>query len=157
MGFDLEKAAAGLSEFKGLRQKLIRVPGKYTIIDDTYNASPDSMKASLDVLEDLETTGKKIAVLGDMFELGENAEQYHYEVGKYVATKKIDELVVVGDLAQHIMQGVQDSNSDINCYSFKDNGEVALYLLSVMQPEDIVLIKGSNGMHLDEVVNNMLG
>ena len=157
MGLDLEKAAAGLSEFKGLRQKLIRVPGKYTIIDDTYNASPDSMKASLDVLEDLETTGKKIAVLGDMFELGENAEQYHYEVGKYVATKKLDELVVVGDLAQHIMQGVKDSNSDINCYSFKDNGEVALYLLSVMQPEDIVLIKGSNGMHLDEVVNNMLG
>ena len=52
-------------------------------------------------LEDLETTGKKIAVLGDMFELGENAEQYHYEVGKYVATKKIDELVdaVVGELA----------------------------------------------------------
>ena len=71
--------------------------------------------------------------------------------------RKIDELVVVGDLAQHIMQGVKDSNSDINCYSFKDNGEVALYLLSVMQPEDIVLIKGSNGMHLDEVVNNMLG
>ena len=74
-----------------------------------------------------------------------------------MATKKIDELVVVGDLAQHIMQGVKDSNSDINSYSFKDNGEVALYLLSVMQPEDIVLIKGSNGMHLDEVVNNMLG
>lgn len=157
MGLDLVNAAAGLAKFEGLRQKLIRVPGKYTIIDDTYNASPDSMRASLNVLEEMETEGKKIAVLGDMFELGEHAADYHYELGKYVATKKIDELVVIGDLAQNIMRGVKDSQSDIACYSFKDNGEVALYLLSVMRADDVVLIKGSNGMHLNEVVSNLLG
>lgn len=157
LGLDLEKAAAQFANFSGLRQNLIRVPGKYTIIDDTYNASPDSMKASLNVLEELETEGKKIAVLGDMLELGEKAEDYHYELGKFVATKKIDELVVIGDLAQYIMQGVKDSESDIACYTFKDNGEIALYLLSVMRAEDIVLMKASNSMKLEEVVNNMLG
>lgn len=157
LGQDLEKAAKGFLEFAGLRQKIITVPGKYTIIDDTYNASPDSMKASIDVLAGLETEGKKIAVLGDMFELGENSEKYHYEVGKYLSEKKIDELAVVGELSQHIMRAVKESDSNIACYPFKDNGEVALYLMSVMNPEDIVLIKGSNGMKMNEIVNNLLG
>ena len=115
------------------------------------------MKASIDVLSELPGNGKKIAVFGDMFELGENSEMYHYEVGKYMADKDIDELIVVGELSANIVRAVKDAKSDIHCYSFKDNGEVALYLMSVMEPEDIVLIKGSNGMHLNEIVSNMLG
>lgn len=157
LGYDVEKAAASFAGFKGLRQKLYRVPDKYTIIDDTYNASPDSMKASIDVLSEMESNGKKIIVLGDMFELGKNSRQYHAEVGEYLADKNIDELVVVGELSQYIMKAVVDAESKIKCYSFKDNGEVALYLLSVMKPEDIVLIKGSNGMHLNEIVSNIMG
>lgn len=157
MGLDVEKAAAAYADFKGIRQKLYMVPGKYTIIDDSYNASPDSMKASINVLADMDNKGKKIAVLGDMFELGENSIEYHLEVGRHLATKKIDELVVVGELSQYIKQAVEESDSSIRCYSFKDNGEVALYLLSVMNEDDIVLIKGSNGMHLNEIVNNMMG
>ncbi len=157
MGYDLTKAAKGFEGFQGLRQKLINIPGKYTIIDDTYNASPDSMKASINVLSELETEGKKIAVLGDMFELGEKSEEYHYEVGRFLADKDIDELVAVGELSTHIVRGLKDSESNIDCYTFNDNGEVYLYLLSIMQPDDIVLIKGSNGMHLNEIVNNMRG
>lgn len=157
MGYDIAQAAKGFEDFKGLRQKIITIPDKYTIIDDTYNASPDSMKASIDVLAELNTEGRKIAVLGDMFELGDRSEEYHYEVGKFLAGKDIDELVVVGELSQHIMQAVKDSESDIACYSFKDNGEVSLYLLSIMQPNDVALIKGSNGMHLNEIVSNMVG
>lgn len=157
LGYNLEKAAKGFESFDGVRQKLITVPGKYTIIDDTYNASPDSMKASIDVLSELETNGRKIAVLGDMFELGENSEKYHYDVGKYLADKHIDELAIVGELSQHIMKAVQDSESKIACYPFNDNGEVALYLMSVMKPEDVVLIKGSNGMNMNEIVKNLLG
>lgn len=157
LGLDIQKAVEGYKDFKGLRQKLISIPGKYTLIDDTYNASPDSMMASIDVLADLDTEGKKIAVLGDMFELGENSEQFHYEVGKHLATKNIDELVVVGELSQQFVKAVQDSGSQIKCYSFKDNGEVALYLMSVMNPEDIALIKASNGMNLKEIVENMQG
>lgn len=157
MGYDVREAAQGFEDFKGLRQRLISIPGKYTIIDDTYNASPDSMKASINVLAELPCKGKKIAVLGDMHELGVDSEEYHYEVGRYAADKAIDELVVIGELSQNIMRAVQESESGIKCYTFKDNGEVALYLLSVMGPDDIVLIKGSNSMRLNEIVNNMLG
>ena len=89
--------------------------------------------------------------------MGENSEEFHYEVGKYLATKNIDELVVVGELSQQYVKAVQDSESQIKCYSFKDNGEVALYLMSVMNPEDIALIKASNGMNLKEIVENMQG
>ena len=159
LGMDVRIAAKQFETFKGLRQKLLHIPNKYTIIDDTYNASPDSMKASIDVLAsfDVPEGGRKLAVLGDMFELGENSENYHYEIGEYLADKHIDDLIVVGELSQHIADAVEAKGADINCYRFKDNGEVALYLLSVMKPEDIVLIKGSNGMHLDEIVSNMLG
>lgn len=157
LGYDVEKAAQGFVHFQGLRQRLITIPGKYTIIDDSYNASPDSMKASIDVLAELPCDGKRIAVFGDMFELGDESEKYHYEVGRYLSDKPIDELVVVGEMAQHIVRGVQDADSDIKCYSFKDNGEVTLFLLSVMGTDDIALIKGSNGMHLNEVVSNMMG
>lgn len=159
MKLDVKKAAKQFESFQGLRLKLLHIPGKYTIIDDTYNASPDSMKASIDVLDEIEVSneGRKLAVLGDMFELGENSVKYHTEVGEHLAGKNIDDLIVVGELSQHIADAVEASDSDIKCYRFKDNGEVALYLLSVMQPDDIVLIKGSNGMHLDEIVSNMLG
>ncbi len=157
MGLDLQKAAKQYKEFKGLRQKIINIPGKYTIIDDTYNASPDSMKASIDVLNDYVTEGKKIAVLGDMFELGTDSEKFHYEVGKYLADKSVDELVVVGELSGNYVKAVEESESHIKCYSFKDNGEVTLYLMSVMNAEDVVLIKGSNGMHMYEIVSNMQG
>lgn len=157
LGLDVEKAAEEYKTFNGLRQRLINIPGKYTIIDDTYNASPDSMKASIDVLSDIKTEGKKIAVLGDMFELGVNSEQFHYDVGKHLAGKDIDELVVVGELSQNYVKAVEDANSSVKCYSFKDNGEVTLYLMSVMNSEDIALIKGSNGMNLKEIVSNMQG
>lgn len=157
MGYDVKKAAAGFEKFHGMRQKLINIPGKYTIIDDTYNASPDSVRAAVDVLDELDSAGRKIAVFGDMFELGDDSEQYHYEIGKYMADKNINELVVVGELAQNIVRGVQDAGSGISCYSFKDNGEVALYLMSVMSPDDVALIKGSNGMHLNEIVSNLMG
>lgn len=157
MGMDLAKVAAGFDDFSGMRQKVIDISGKYTIIDDTYNASPDSMKASINVLAEMECTGKRIAVLGDMFELGDNSEKYHYEVGTYLATKNIDELVVIGELSQNILQGVQDAGSSIKCNSLKDNGEASLFLLSVMTPGDVVLIKGSNGMKMDQIVSNILG
>lgn len=157
LGLDLNKAAKSFDDFKGIRQVIIDIPDKYTIIDDTYNASPDSMKASLNVLSELETDGRKIAVLGDMFELGARSEEYHYQVGTFLADKDIDELVVVGELSQNIVRAVMDRESKIKCYSFRDNGEVTLYLLSVMRPGDVVLIKGSNGMNLKEIVSNMQG
>ena len=104
MGLNLEKAAKSLESFQGLRQKTVKSDKGFTIIDDSYNASPDSMKAALNVLRDYRTTGRKIAVLGDMFELGPDSPEFHKEVGEYAASLKsedgksvLDELITIGE------------------------------------------------------------
>lgn len=151
-----QQAKEGFVEFQGQRQRMLHLENKYNIFDDTYNASPASVKASVDVLCDLDCEGKRFVVLGDMFELGDDTVKYHYELGEYIATKHIDELLVVGNLSKNIRQAVMDTNPNIPTYEFADNEEVAIYLMAVMKPEDIVLIKGSNGMHLKEIVNILI-
>lgn len=151
-GIPFEVSKKGFLKFEGQRQQIIELEGRYTIIDDTYNASPPSVRASIDVLCDMPVEGKKYLVLADMLELGEDASTYHYDIGKYLSNKKIDEVIVVGELAMNIKRAIIESCSGIKTYSFSDNEEVAIYLMAVMQPADVVLLKGSNSMHLNEVV-----
>lgn len=154
MGIPMDKTKDAFEDFSGLRQRVLKIENKYTILDDTYNASPDSMKASIDVLCDMDVIGKKYAVLGDMFELGVNSLVYHREVGEYICNKKIDEVIVIGEDSQEIKKAIEEcETSYATTASFANNSEVAEYLKSKMNPEDVVLIKGSNGMHLNEVVN----
>lgn len=155
-GIPLSVAAKGFAEFSGQRQRIITREGRYTIIDDTYNASTTSMKASIDVLSDMPCKGKRYAVLGDMFELGENTKQYHYEIGSYAAKACIDEIICVGELAKNIKQAVDDADTKVKAYSLMDKEEAAIYLISLLKPEDIVLIKASNGMKLGDIVNILL-
>lgn len=152
-GIPLDVAAAEFAHFSGMRQNIIELDNRFRVIDDTYNASPDSMRASLDVLCQIETEGRRIAVLGDMFELGDESELYHYQVGEYLATLPIDELIVVGTRAKQIRAAVLNSESKIKTYEFSENEEVAMYLLATLMPKDIVLIKGSNGMNMNEIVD----
>lgn len=155
-GIPMEQAAKAFATFEGQRQKVIHLEHKFTMIDDTYNASPDSMKASINVLCDMPCAGKRVAVLGDMFELGENEVQYHREIGHFLLDKSIDELVVLGELAQNIKHVLEENESPIKVYTFSDNEEAAIYLMATLRPEDVVLIKASNGMNLKEVVNILL-
>lgn len=151
-GVSMEAAAKEFAHFHGLRQNIIKLENRYTIIDDTYNASPDSMRASLDVLCHIETTGKRIAVLGDMFELGENSLRYHYEVGQYIAKLPLDEVLVVGTRARAIVDAIKDSGSGIDTATFTENEEAVMFLMGTLMPEDVILVKGSNGMHMNEIV-----
>lgn len=155
-GIPMSVAAKAFEEFEGLRQRIIYLENKFTIIDDTYNASPDSMKASLNVLCDIPCEGRKVAVLGDMFELGENEVRYHKEIGEFLIDKKLDEVVVLGNLSQNIKAVIDESDSEIKTYTFADNEEAGIYLVATLKPEDIVLIKASNGMNLKEIVNILL-
>ena len=153
----MEVASEGFKDFYGIRQRVLKLEGRYTIIDDAYNASPDSMRAAIDVLCDYKCEGRKIAVLGDMFELGENSRKYHRELGEYIRDKKIDEVVVVGKDSMEIKKAIDECpDSYCKAYSFSDNEEVSIYLMAIMKPEDVVLIKGSNGMKLNEVVNILM-
>lgn len=151
MGIAPEISSKEYINFKGLRQHILEC-GDYKIIDDTYNASPDSMKVSLNVLNDLETTGRKIAVLADMLELGENSLKYHYEIGEFLATKNIDEFIFKGENSKKIAEAVKNNNSKIKILEFKNNEEIIDYLKVNLKLGDLVLIKGSHGMALDEVV-----
>lgn len=152
-GIPMSVAAKEFSSFEGQRQQIIRIENKFTMIDDTYNASPDSMKASINVLCDMPCEGKRVAVLGDMFELGDNEIRYHKEIGEFLLDKTLDEVVVLGELAQNIKQVIEANETNIKVYTFTDNEEAAIYLMATMKPEDIVLIKASNGMNLKEIVN----
>ncbi|MDO4941284.1 MAG: UDP-N-acetylmuramoyl-tripeptide--D-alanyl-D-alanine ligase [Lachnospiraceae bacterium] len=149
-GISVETACRQLMKFKGQRQD-IRKNNGYTIIDDTYNASPDSMKAALSILDTMKNQRYKIAVLADMLELGDNSPAYHKEVGEYLASTSVTHLFAVGDLINHTIEGVKEQNSDIVIRKFTDNEALAAALKEFLQEGDAVLLKGSNGMKLKEV------
>ena len=151
----MENIKEQLSTFSGQRQNIITKHG-YTIIDDAYNASPDSMKASLRILSNFKTPGKKIAVLSDMLELGPEAPKYHKEVGEFLASTKITDLLITGELSLEYINAVQEKNSTIHAQHFDSNDALISYLQNFISDHDVVLVKGSNGMKLKEVSNALI-
>ena len=142
---------AGLHGMSG-QLRLVAVPGPNDsmILDDTYNSSPESAVAALNLLEDLE--GRRIAVLGDMLELGPVEEASHRLVGRRV--KEVAEiLVAVGPRGRLIGDEALDVGMPAgNVFVVADAGEAVTRLSSLVQPGDVILIKGSHGARLDEVV-----
>ena len=139
-----------LSTFSGQRQNIIHV-NDYILIDDAYNASPDSMKASLSILSEFKTRGRKIAVLSDMLELGQDSPEYHKEVGRFIATTKVTDLFITGELSRHYIEEAWKENPSLHTRAFSSNGELIAFLETYLKKNDVVLIKGSNGMNLKEV------
>ena len=117
------------------------------IIDDSYNASPDSMRSAIDVLATRPVTGKRAAVLADMLELGDFSQQGHYEVGSYARERGVELLVAVGPLAKGIAAGYGSE-----AHWFATNEEATAFLQEALRPGDAVLVKGSRGMRTDEIV-----
>ena len=151
-GVNLKDAAAALASFKPLGRRLETIPANgFTIIDDTYNASPDSMIAALRVLSNANCAGKKIAVLADILEVGEHSAKYHSEIGEVASTLKIDRVFTIGKSAKHIAE--KTAMAGINSNSFMTNEEALAGILPEIGEGDVVLIKGSNAMHLEEIIN----
>lgn len=150
-GLSAEQAAKGLAGYRpiAMRGGMVRKNG-LILIDDTYNASPDSMKSGLDVL--METKADRhIAVLADMLELGEMSGQCHRAVGKYAADKKVDFVVTVGNEAKQISEAAEG----IETRHFMKNAEALAFLKEYLKAGDAVLMKGSRGMHLEELVQGI--
>lgn len=156
LGVPLDRAAAKLAEYQPLamRQQIHHV-NEVTIIDDSYNASPDSIQSSVDVLCSFHG-GKRVAVLADMLELGDFSQRAHFDVGAYTAKAGIDLLVTVGEQAKEIAKGAQSVNSGLICRSFENNEAAIAELKSTLIGGDAVLIKGSRGMRTDEIVKALL-
>lgn len=150
MGVSVEHAAKALESFHGQRQKIVKVNG-YTLIEDAYNASPDSMKAALKVLSAME--GRKVAVLADMLELGDREQEYHKEVGQYLSEVGIEEVYCTGKLTRCLIEGAKEKKADLTACHFENNQELGNYLKEHLKKGDNVLIKGSNGMKLTEVIS----
>ncbi|MBQ8281626.1 MAG: UDP-N-acetylmuramoyl-tripeptide--D-alanyl-D-alanine ligase [Lachnospiraceae bacterium] len=149
---DLYKAAEGLAEYRpiAMRGNIELLEDGVYLIDDSYNASPDSMKSGLDILEKVNNPGRKIAVLADMLELGEYSEECHRLVGQYVSDSKTDLLCAIGKESEAMAEEVIESGKAEVIY-FSDRGEAMEYLLESVQPGDAVLCKGSRGMGLDKI------
>lgn len=147
---DIQKGIARRQTTKG-RMNIIRTEHGYTIIDDCYNASPVSVKAGIDVLTYAD--GRKICILGDMFELGSDDLMLHREIGDYVSGKNIDILITVGNMSKETAFGAENSDGDTEVVSFDDNGSATEYIKSIIKENDTVLIKASNSMKFSEIVD----
>lgn len=151
---DSHSAAKALSGYvpAGMRQKVVRV-GKITSIEDCYNASPDSMRAALKTLHDTKGN-KKIAVLGDMLELGDYSEEAHTSVGKMVAENTIDYLLAYGSDAKYYVRAAKEKGC-ANAYLFDNKDALSEKLLEIADDNDAVIFKGSRGMKLEDIINTV--
>ena len=155
-GISMADAAKGLEKIE-ITDKRLNIKGKngMKIIDDTYNASPDSMKAAIDVL--IATKGfRKIAILADMFELGENTNAFHQEVGKYAAEKSIDLLIAVGAHAKFIAEGAKEILEEKKVHYYETKELLIQDIGSMISSGDVILLKGSRGMAMDQVVKKIM-
>ena len=159
LGMTMDEIAAGASRVQTVagHGNIVRTE-KYVILDDGYNANPASMEAALGTLS--QTGRRRIAILGDMGELGENERALHRRVGTYAAACGLDLLICVGDLAREIMSGYQDAASEAEC----DEGRALCYdsrdaliseLPSLLKDGDAVLVKASHFMGFEEIVKFM--
>ena len=155
LGGSLHKAQEALTHYQppAMRQQIHRA-NQITIIDDSYNASPDAMKSSLDLLASV--PGRHIAVLADMLELGAMEQQAHTETGAYAAAKKIDLLIAIGPRAKAYAAGAKQANPEQPVAHFESNQEACIFLRSFLTAGDVMLVKGSRAMKTDEIVKAFL-
>ncbi len=150
------KALANLQPLPG-RMRLLAGVKQTAIIDDTYNSSPMAAVAALDTLAQLPSNGRKIAVLGDMAELGEYSEKGHTAVGEHAARIGLDMLVVVGAEAKHILHAAEaDGLPTEKTFAFDFAPEAAKFIQSNMEPHDVILVKGSQRMRMEKVVKEVM-
>ena len=152
LGLNTDEIKAGI-------EALVPVSGRnnmiatddFLIIDDCYNANPISTKASLDVLATADS--RKVAILGDMFELGENEKELHYGVGQHASEKGIDLCICIGELSKNTAHGASTGNGTVLHFDTKAN--FLTEMNTILQKGDTILVKASHGMEFPEVVKEL--
>ena len=151
-GLSLEDCAAGLAAAPLTKARLqIKEIGGVQFIDDSYNANPDSMKAALRTLVELDADGKRIAVLGEMRELGEESARDHREVGETAAELGVDQLIAIGDMAAAIAEAARNAGLP-NTSVVRSTSEAAQLLGEIAAPGDLILVKGSRAARTEQVI-----
>ncbi|MCK5161242.1 MAG: alginate biosynthesis protein, partial [Candidatus Aureabacteria bacterium] len=154
LGFKLPEIKEGLESTRTLKGRMeIRMVKDITIIDDTYNANPDSAKAALNNLQGFESKGRKIFVLGEMCELGKNSRKFHREVGSHAVKCGVSMIIAVGNVAAEAgLASVQGGIKSENVHLFESNNEAGKFLADEARAGDAILLKGSRLSKVDEVM-----
>ena len=153
LGLTMDELKAGLESYRTISGRMERLSyNGAVILNDCYNASPTSMKASLDVLA--KAGGRKIALLGDMFELGEMAKELHEEVGRRAAALNIDMLVTVGELAESISAAAREAGLENSRHLGRE--DAAKFLKAELSSGDTLLVKASRGMALEGIIKGIV-
>lgn len=149
LGLSKNEILKGLEDFQltNMRMSIMNLK-KYTIINDVYNASLESVKASVDVLKRCST--RKVIIFGDMFELGELSKELHKQVGQYIAKSGVDLVICIGDFSIYTFEELKKINT--KTYYYKTKGKALINIKKMLKEQDTILVKASRGMEFEKIV-----
>ena len=155
LGVEKEKIIKGIAEFEltSKRMDIVNIKDNIKVLNDSYNASFDSMKAGLQVINKM-TASRKIAVLGDMLELGKYSIELHRKVGDEVIKNNIDILITVGNLSKEIAKRTKELGMN-NIFEFQDIENASQFIKENMKNGDLILLKASNSMNFSKILDNI--
>lgn len=155
-GVPLGEVATGLATYAPPRGRMapVRLESGATVIDDSYNANPQSLRVALESLARLAATGRSVAVIGDMGELGEHAESAHRDAGAWTAELGIDSLIAFGERAPSVAEAAREAGMQpAQVHTGSDHAEVARQIRELTGPGDWVLVKGSRAMKMEKIID----
>lgn len=153
LGFTSEEIIEGFSKIEKTKWRTqIEHIGMCTVLNDAYKSNPQSARAALETMKELNFEHNYV-VFGDMFDLGENSDQYHYELGKSVASYEVDLLYCIGENSRFIQEGALSQG--MKCLWFEKAEDLVKALVPLTQQACLLLVKGSRGMHLDKVIDRL--
>lgn len=157
LGINEENIIRGLRDLTITEMRMQKLSSKsgYTIINDAWNASPNSVQAAIETFQELEGYGKKILVLGDMLELGEKEAEFHKEIGRFINPSKIDFVITYGPLSKFVANEAQKNLGNERVQHLTDKDNIVNFIKGISKTNDIILVKGSRGMALEEIVNKL--
>ena len=159
LGLTNEEIQKGIQNFRPSKNRMEVIDiNDYTLINDVYNANPTSVKSAIDAM--LSNEGRKVCILGDMFELGDFANQMHYEIGVYAIERKIDLVICIGDLSTKIYEGATDHLKKLGINSkraiyFKTKEDFLNVYSTMLKKGDIILVKASRGMYFEDIIEKL--
>jgi len=153
-GCSTDEIKEGLERFKPERMRLevVDTPYGFSVINDAYNANPDSVRRAIDELVRLKGDGRTVAVLGDMLELGDASEEEHRAIGEYLSASGVDYVITYGRFGSSVLDSVSNGTSGVHAAT---HVEAADALSRFAGSGDLVLVKGSRGMRMEEVIKNL--
>ena len=157
LGIEADKIKSGIESFELTKKRMdiIELENGVKIINDAYNASLESMKASLKVLSEFKDN-RKIAVLGDMFELGDFAKELHEKVGEEVVKNKIDILIAAGENSKYMAEIAKKGIGEEKVYYLEEKEKIEVLLQEIVKKGDVILFKASNGMQFYKIAERMV-